>query len=323
MLRTAALSWDAFDDEADAPTFDVLGDLAAPAGPAKPCPAAPPIPYAYPSLAPRSVTGSGHAQLPAPDGVPRRGCTSGDGRSDAAVTATLPPTATAATGAAPCGSSARPRPPVVGAAVFKPFKPPRKVVEENRDCLPAPSAAPRPAAQDRSPGRCSPVQPAALSCKREPGLSAQQNFVADELKSTSNDGGNAQQVPLHGSRGAAAARQIEEVPWRRARRRETSSPNPQRTDSGTAEACALPHASRLAAPDSTPWRHEAAALAPCVNSTCVSAAGASAVLAEQKAQPSPALAGERSRKQAKRMFPACDDEAAPDDWQACTLATPV
>ena len=323
MSRTAALSWAEFDDEADAPTFDVLGELATapilrPAT-AEPRSMAPPIPYAYPSLAPRSAAALKAAPLPAPDHMPhgrfKAGGESLDTEATVAPWSPLVPSASAAA----CCSSARARQPVLGSAVFKPFKPPRKLAEYPVNFLPAPVGATRLAAPEPSDRCCSSAEPAATVRLQQPGATARAAPLMHALEMASTEA--AEPGPLDGSRQAAPARRAPDVPWRHARRRDTSWPDAQRSGAGfVAAQAALPQARRQAPLVETLRRNESAAPTTSAESIPVSADGRRTVLLRRDADREPTPTEGRSRKKAKRLFFANDADAeAAYERQARTL----
>ncbi len=313
MSRTAALSWAEFDDEADAPSFDVLGDLAtAPTlRAADPCPAKSPIPYAYPSLAPRSTVPSAHAQLPAPDSAPDYSFMAGSrpsGTTGAAASAPAPRVA-----AAPRNSSASVGQPVVGKAVFKPFKPPRKLAEEGGDRLPAANGGSR-LAPRRAADKCQ--SSAQLAASQHPSAPVARSVpVKSEPSSVVEEAMGSCRLPADGPKQAAASRQASEAPWRRVRSSDTSSPSVHRAGAGTETV--LPHVGGQAARGDTfsPLDKSAASMA-CADSLHDRAARQSSVLLQQpEARHGSTPAKQRSRKKAKRLFPTDDAEAAGNGGQ--------
>ena len=128
-LSRAAPSWADFDDEAEAPVFDVLGDLASAATQR---PAAPPIPYIYPSLAPHVKAVPAPTPLPAPEQL------NASLQSAVAAGSTAQNLAASASGASlPCLKAIADRSAARTAALFKPFKPPLRVKEEASGRQPA------------------------------------------------------------------------------------------------------------------------------------------------------------------------------------------
>ena len=318
-LLRAAPSWADFDDEADAPVFDVLGDLATVAAPRV---AAPPIPYVYPSLAPRATANLVPEHLPAPR----------QQRDDAGYTLALG--STAAIDAPPVHGAALPtsnadpqRPAARSASLFKPFKPPRRVAADANGRQPGRCDGSRPSLQDtpfsaaatraasaqdradRPLDKVSPADPPRLLEPEEhaaPGrqqLSIAHSEMVNKHQAASRDGVDAwpsEQADFSTSTRAPSAKASSQPTAQRAAVRFT-----------TARA-ALPPAGGSAAVEEL-WPGDVASV------SMADSGHASAIGAIPDAERTPAEG--RSRKKAKRLY-AKDDHDCGDpahQSQACTL----
>ena len=320
MSRTAALSWAEFDDEADAPSFDVAGDLATATTlrAANQRPAKPPIPYAYPSLAPHSTLASAHALLPAPDAAPDYSFMS-SGRASAATSAAASAPVLRVT-AVPRGSSACAGQPMVGPAVFKPFKPPRKLLEDGGDRPPALHGL-RAVAQGAAEVCQSSAKPAVRARPGPPGAAARVMPIKTELGLVADEAWASRRPPLDVAEQAAASRQDSEVPCRRVRSSGTSSGSASKTEAG-AEAVLSNADARAARVNTVSSLDKSAASMACADNLHASAARQSSVLVQPTARQESTPAGQRSRKKAKRLFPTDVAEAAEHEWQVRTWDSP-
>ena len=234
MSRTAALSWAEFDHEAAAPAFDVLGDLTNPAAP-RPADPRPKAQRQYhmriPSLAPRSAAASVHHAATCPRKLTQRvGVLPHDGRSEAVIHR----------GAASLHAhgSRRSTMRLVGArqTACGGFGVVQAVQATTKACRRRRRPPARIKRRDAASARRTPLSDAASrqaqrsrKSQDEPGSAAarQSAPVTHELGSASDEARAAQLLPSDGDSIAPPPRQALEVPWRRVRRRESSSPAAQ------------------------------------------------------------------------------------------------